>query len=379
MNKFNIIVSIIFLVILIFKPLRGNDVIKNPEKPLSTNYGRVITVERAMTITDENDDYFLKNPMFMKIAPDGCIYVMDQDQVLKFTRDGKFVQNLFKVGLGPNEIANLDNYLVMEDNSVIIHNYAPNKILHLDSKCNTLEEIRLPFERYTGILHVDKANYFFVGLSSSSDKKALQPRVVELDQQILAVSKSDYSITKKFTLPLKAYMIETPVGSALTKMHYLLDSRLRDDLFFFSSSHEYAIKLFDLNGNTPIREFSREYKRVKVTEETKEFVLRGGFNIKGKMYDSPIPEFLDDIQSLHVVNDKLLVVTSTVDRQKGVLVDVFNENGQYLDCFYLKFAGKGLHYDLIHAKLAIKKDAAYLIEKDIDENWIISKYPLVLK
>ena len=56
----------VFLVILIFKPLRGNDIIKNPEKPLSMNYGRVITVERTMTITDENDDYFLKKPMFIK-------------------------------------------------------------------------------------------------------------------------------------------------------------------------------------------------------------------------------------------------------------------------------------------------------------------------
>ena len=369
----------VFLVILIFKPLRGNDIIKNPEKPLSMNYGRVITVERTMTITDENDDYFLKKPMFIKIAPDGSIYVMDQDQILKFTPEGKFVQNLFKVGPGPNEIANVDNYLVMDDNSVIIHNIAPNKILHLDSTCKPLEEIRLPFERYIGILHANKGNYFFIGLSSTSKKKVLQPKVIDMDQQVLSVSKSDYSITEKFTLPLKAYMIETPAGSALTKMHYLLDCRLRDDLFFFSSSHEYGIKLFDLNGKIPIREFTRKYKRVKVTEETKEFVLRGGFNIEGKIYNSPIPEFLDDIQSLHVVNGKLLVVTSTVDRQKGVLVDVFNENGQYLDCFYLKFAGKGLHYDLIHAKLAIKKDAAYLIEKDIDENWIISKYPLVLK
>ncbi len=379
MNKIRTKLSTVFLAILIAMPLWGNGVIKNPAKPLNSNYGRVVTVERAMAITDEHEGYFFKKPIFIKVAHDGSIYVMDNKQMLKFTPDGKFVKNLFKKGLGPNEMVNLDNFLIMEDNSTIIHSYAPNKILHLDSKCNTLAETRLPFERFVGILHVDQENYFFIGMSSSAKKKILQPKVIDMDQEILAVSKSDYSITKKFILPLKAFFVETPAGSGLAKMHYLLDSRLRDNFFFFSSSHEYGIKLYDLNKNTPIREFTREYKRVKVTEETKEFVLRGGFKINGKMYDSPTPEFLDDIQSLHVVNGKLLVVTSTVDSQKGVLVDVYNENGRYLDCFYLKFAGKRSHYNLIQARLAIKNDAAYLIEKDKDENWVISKYPLILK
>jgi hypothetical protein len=169
-------------------------------------------------------------------------------------------------------------------------------------------------------------------------------------------------------------MFETSSVSALVKLHYLLSCRLRDNLFFFSSSHEYGIKLIDLDSKTFTREFNREYQRVEVTEETKEFVLSGGFVIEGKSYETPIPKYLDDIQGLHVANRKLLVFTSTVDRQKGVLVDIFNEQGKYIDCFFLKFPGRGLHYGLIQGRMVIANGAVYLIEKDEKDNWIISRY-----
>lgn len=354
-------------------PIRGSNVIKNPAKPISSNHGRAIIAKKAITITDEDKGYYFKKPYNIKIAPNGSIFVMDKDQLLKFTPAGKFVKNLFKKGQGPNELVNISNYLILEDNSVIIHNIAPNKILHLDAKDNPLSETRLPFEKYIDLFHVDKDNYYFLGVSSPVDK-AHQPKVIEINRLLLAVTKHDYSIKKKFALLQKSYMFKTSSVSALVKLHYLLSCHLRDNLFFFSSSHEYGIKLIDLDSKTFIREFNREYERVEVTEETKEFVLSGGFVIEGKSYETPIPKYLDDIQSLHVANQKLLVFTSTVDKQKGVLVDVFNEQGKYIDCFFLKFPGKGLHYDLIHSKMAIANGAVYLIEKDEQDNWIISKY-----
>ncbi len=368
-----IAISLVFSLNLLLIPILGSDVIKNPGKPISTNHGRAVTAKKAMTITDENKDYYFKKPYNVKIAPNGSIFVMDKDQLLKFTPEGKFVKNLFKKGQGPNELVYVSNYLILADNSAIIHNIAPNKILHFDAKNNPLSETRLPFERYIDLLHVNKDNYYFFGVSSPG-KKVHQPKVIEINQQLLAVSKHDYSIKKKFALPQKSYMFKTSSGSALVKLHYLLSCHLRDNLFFFSSSHEYGIKLIDLDSKAFIREFDREYERVEVTDETKEFVLSGGFVIEGKSYKTPMPKYLDDIQSLHVANQKLLVFTSTVDKQKGVLVDIFDEKGKYIDCFFLKFPGKGLHYGLIHAKMAIANGAVYLIEKDEKDNWVISKY-----
>ncbi|MBC7361741.1 MAG: hypothetical protein H5U06_05590 [Candidatus Aminicenantes bacterium] len=37
------------------------------------------------------------------------------------------------------------------------------------------------------------------------------------------------------------------------------------------------------------------------------------------------------------VGDLIWVITSTAEPGKGVLVDVFNGEGKYVDCFYLKF------------------------------------------
>ena len=71
-------------------PIPGSNVIKNPEKPISSNHGRAITAKKAMTITDENEGYYFKRPYNIKIAPNGSIFVMDKDQLLKFTPGGKF-------------------------------------------------------------------------------------------------------------------------------------------------------------------------------------------------------------------------------------------------------------------------------------------------
>ena len=58
---------------------------------------------------------------------------------------------------------------------------------------------------------------------------------------------------------------------------------------------------------------------------------------KGKnyKYQTPPPESFPDIQKLFVVNNYLGVITSTADREKGVLVDVFDRKGRYFDHFYL--------------------------------------------
>ena len=77
-----------------------------------------------------------------------------------------------------------------------------------------------------------------------------------------------------------------------------------------------------------------------------------------------------------MVNNKLLVITSTTDKQKGVLIDVFDESGKYTDCFFLKFPNDDLWLRLDQRKVKISGDALFTIEQDKDENWMISKYTI---
>jgi hypothetical protein len=55
-------------------------------------------------------------------------------------------------------------------------------------------------------------------------------------------------------------------------------------------------------------------------------------------------EHFNDIQKLFAVDGRVWAVTSSLDPDKGVLVDVVSPGGEYLDSFFLPLPkGVGLH------------------------------------
>jgi hypothetical protein len=88
------------------------------------------------------------------------------------------------------------------------------------------------------------------------------------------------------------------------------------------------------------------------------------------------PQVSNDLCRLLWVKDRLWAVTSTVDKTKGILVDVSAE-GRYLDNFYLPLAqdpAQNLYY---YAPMAIVGDFLYLLEADEDDLISLIKYEIV--
>lgn len=368
---------VILLVICFFSiNLTGQKIIKNPANPESKNAGRTLTAQKVLEITDASENYFFKSPYRLKIGPDGRIYVMDKDQLLKFSPSGEFVKNFLKLGQGPGETSNVSNYIIEEDNSVVVHNWSPNKLVFLDSHGELIKEKRLPFDRYCEFLFMNKTNYYLFTLTAPDTKGGV--KYVDVHKKMTVVSREDMSIKKTTSLPLRVYMLNIPDGPHIrVNLIDLLSHRFKDNLFYFSHTFEYGIKLIDLDKKEIISEITREYPRVKVTEENEKHLNSGRFGFNGKTYKSPTPEYFLDILSLHVIDDKLLVITSTVDKEKGVLVDVYDEKGKYINNFFIKFPNPEVYFRLNQYQTTIAKDTVFLIEKDEDENWIISKYKVL--
>lgn len=366
-----------FLVLLVIGfvtlDLAGQKIIKNPANPESKNAGRTLIAQKVLEITDASENYFFKWPYGLKIGPDGSVYVMDKDQLLKFTPSGGFVKNFLKPGQGPGETSNVSNYIILEDNSIVIHNWAPNKIITLNTKGELISEIRLPFAKYSEFLFLDKKNYYLFRQKSPETKGTA--KLIDIDKQLTVVSKENYSIREKLSFPMRVYLLNIPGEIySMVRLVDLLSRRFKGNLFYFSHTFEYGIKLIDLDKEGIISEITREYPRVKVTEENEKYLNSGRFGFNGKTYKSPTPEYFLDILSLHVIDGKLLVFTSTVDKEKGVLVDVYDEMGKYINNFFIKFPNPGVYFKLNQHRTAVEKDTVFLIEKDEDENWMISKY-----
>jgi hypothetical protein len=107
--------------------------IENPETPKSKNAGRIFIPEEVMRITDEEGDFYFKSPGRIKVAPDESIFVTDENQFLRFDRNGKFLNNQFKKGQGPGEYTYINNYQFI-GGKIVIFTHQPYKIVETDIK-----------------------------------------------------------------------------------------------------------------------------------------------------------------------------------------------------------------------------------------------------
>ncbi len=69
-------------------------------------------------------------------------------------------------------------------------------------------------------------------------------------------------------------------------------------------------------------------------------------------------------------------MTSTVEKERGYLFDVFNTDGKYIDCFYLKLPDRfiGKRYGKWH--MTVDKEYLFTIEWDKEGVYSINKYRL---
>ena len=57
----------------------AQEIIENPTKPLNKDSGRIVMLEEVMQIRDVGGKYYFKYPHNLKVAPNGAIFVLDEE------------------------------------------------------------------------------------------------------------------------------------------------------------------------------------------------------------------------------------------------------------------------------------------------------------
>jgi hypothetical protein len=70
------------------------------------------------------------------------------------------------------------------------------------------------------------------------------------------------------------------------------------------------------------------------------------------------------------------IITSAIDKNKGVMVDVFDEKGNYLDNFYISLPYNVNASDLYRSEIWIDSSTVIIREIDEDSNYKIVKYAI---
>ncbi len=345
------------------------------EKPRAQQAGRCVVLKKDGVITDESESFYFKYPHHIQIGNDHSLYLLDEKQLLKLSPDGAFKFNFYKAGQGPGELARVSWYTVMEDNSVLIHNHAPNKMVHFDPAGKLLSETRMMVNKYVfPLFHVRGKLYYATETVLPTNGKG---KMVPVDTHFNVYSFASKKQTRLETFPVENFILKTDRRYFKIELTQLMHKHFDGGYCVLSHTPEYLLKWVDLETGKIVKQVKRDYKRVPVTGNTKEYINGGYFTVGGVPYESPIPEYHNDIQALFMVEGKLLwVITSTVDEKKGVLVDVYDKQGGYCDYFYLKFPKKETHYKLEPGMFFVRDRLLCTIETTAEDNFVMVKYRL---
>ncbi len=354
MKKPALILTSIFVFTFI---ILAQTIIENPEKPLSKNAGRVIQLKEVMRITDEEGKFYFSGPWDIKVAKDGSIFIHEPNKLYKFDVNGKFVKNLYKKGEGPGGLnQNLTDIIIGED-EIILASSIMYKIIRLDMQGNLIQDIR-PEWRFSTLIGYYNGKYYF----TQRERKGFERinGIKESNYRLCVVSKTREITPTSYIFPIT---ISTQGGGIILVSWLKTFSENQRYVYLFHTP-EYLVKLLDLEKIEIVRIFRRKYERVKhILPE------------KSKMIPM-LPEFHNDIYRLAIHKNNLWVITSTVDKDRGILVDVFSREGKYLDNFYLPLRNIKRD-DHLYAPMVVYKNFLYVIEIGEDELISVAKYEII--
>jgi len=333
-----------------------------------------IVLEEVLRITGEDERYYFKQPLNLKVDRAGNIYILDVDEFLQFDAQGKFVHNYFKKGEGPGEVLGISGYILQPDR-ILIHSPYPNKMVEIDYTGKPITEYLIVITANLTLFHATKDRLYFDKFDV--ENTAGEGKLVNMNHHLLAYDKLEKTRQEFFNFPVKSYLMTSPEISFYVLLNYFKYTPKKGPLFFTCNTDEYEVKLIDLEKMKIVKTIKRGYERVKVTKETEPFTTSATLPSKdGGIISTPKQEFLHDIQAIYFYDNMLWVFTSTVDKEKGVMIDLYDEAGKFMRSLYMKFPQWASHYRVHQQGLVMDKGYLYSIERDLEENPIIVKYKL---
>jgi hypothetical protein len=360
-------IFLVLLALVVFS-VNAQEIVENPKKPLSKNAGRIVELKEVWRIDDTGADYYFRYPHNLKIAPDGSLFIADQDQLLQFDPEGKFLRNYFKKGQGPGEMQEIGNYFFSEK-AIIVHDRSLQKILWFGFNGELMKDFRihkLPSYAWLHLFYND--NYYFFGERIPSTGG--RPSVIDVPNDLISATEKGEEVETLISFPVESFAISFEKPVAMASIAELITIPYRDKYLVICHTQDYLLKIYDVKSEKIIRSFRRNYNRVKVPEGRR---VGGAIGMGGKMYRPP-RKYLNDVTKLLEFNDLFWAMTSTADKDKRVLIDVYNFEGQYLDNFYLKFPEEIDPILIGYRPMSISGDYLFMVAHNEDDTSSIKKY-----
>jgi hypothetical protein len=356
--------GIIFFFLFLNASDTAQQIIENSEAPQSAS----VNLKEMLRISDQRDKFFFEEPYEVFIGKDGSIYVQEPKGLLKFDADGKFVKNLMKWGEGPGELnGNLTDVIVRE-NDIILYSSNVIKLVRINLDGELIEEKKFQKGPFGALLGYYDGKYYLTRFEI--EEYALKSGIQEENRRILIVSEKEDIHPTPYLLPLTVSKAVSGRMRLTSQISRFMPLRVSDRYVFLFHTPEYLIKVLDLEKGEITHSFRRNYKRVKYDYKPQ---------IKSLIELARMPKYHNDLCRLLWHKDRLWAVTSTFEKNKGILVDVFSPEGKYLDNFYLPLFKIMRDNPQYYAPMAIHGNFLYTLEPDENDLMTLVKYEITNK
>ncbi len=319
---------------------------------LQRNEIRTLKLVEAMRI-DDGDGFFFKAPYQTIIAPDGSIVVNEGNKMYRFDSRGEFIEDLFREGEGPGEMKQIGSILIIA-NRIIIYERTKNKIIELEMDGDFIREQKLEKKRFTDVLAFYKDKYYFVDWIPQEFKG--KEGITSFNQNLYVVRKDGTANKSGLNFPTMA----SKVSGGYQIINKLIWAGSNSRFLYISHTPDYSIKLLDLMDMKIVSVLKRDYKRIRVKDSDE----------RKKWY--PV-EFHNDVQKLLLHKTNLWVVTSTIQKNKGILVDVYSSAGNLIDNFYLPIGYSRLD-GILFWSMTISDNDLFMFNENEDSTLSLVKY-----
>jgi hypothetical protein len=179
--------------------LASQQVIENPEKPLSAKAGRVNQLKEISRITEEEGKFFFVEPWDVFAGKDGSVYVQEPKKLLKFGDNSKFIKDLLKWGEGPGELnGNLTGVIVREDD-IILYSANIMKFVRIDPDGKLIEDKKFSKGPFGSLLGYHDGTFFMMKRVWGDMPKI--SGLYEAKNRLIVVTKKEEVIETSFLLP----------------------------------------------------------------------------------------------------------------------------------------------------------------------------------
>lgn len=305
-------------------------IISNQRRPRNIRAGRTVVLEEVGRIRDDGKNSIFKNPRYFSLLNDGSLVFFDTNFLYKYDKDQNLAFKVLKEGTGPGECQLPSNYFINGDR-IHFFSWIPPKVLEYDINGRYLGETKTPYYGpFVYLGHIDNRIYGIrdeIRFTEFIKKKGF----FETPYVLCEISKDLDNLRKIYDIPVKHYIKNVRWWRRATFVAVPFEYYL-----FIVHTSGYEVDKFNLRNARIERIFKRPYARLKSSDSETE----QDTNEKvPKQYLPPPEEFVHDILWIQIVKNSLWIFTSTTKDEDGVnpLIDVFDMEGKYVDCFYMKF------------------------------------------